>query len=42
MVKACFSSNSMCVAPLSFTFGEVVMILVWKFSDSVTNACMMH
>jgi len=24
------------------TFGEVVMILVWKLVASLTNACMMH
>ena len=42
MVRAWCSSNSMWVAPLIFTFGEVVMILVWKFSASPTSACMMH
>jgi hypothetical protein len=32
----------MCVAPWILTFGEVVMISVWKLLARAGSACMMH
>ena len=42
MSSAWCSSNSMCVAPVIFTFGLVVMISVWKWLATPVSDCMMH